>query len=373
MSGSRWRSIPCKVTDLRLDITLLCGQSFRWKEKQPGLWSGVLKGKVWTLKQTQDELLYQVCEREKTDLHSRKRSSTDAEICKSKRAKLQYGLYTNIATDEKVTKNEISDNSLIHDNILKDYFHLNVDLQDLYQKWSAVDDNFKAVAANFTGIRLLKQDPVENLFSFICSSNNNITRISGMVERMCQKYGEKICEVEGLPYYSFPSVSALASKQTEQQLRELGFGYRAKYISQAAMHIMENYNENWLASLRDVSYKEAHVQLMKLAGVGAKVADCVCLMSLNKYNAIPVDTHVWQIATRDYMKSLRKTKSLTDKVYKQVGDFFRELYGEYAGWAHSVLFSAELRKFQDLKKEPNSRPLLPIECGKTIKKEVTTT
>ena len=67
-----------------------------------------------------------------------------------------------------------------------------------------------------------------------------------------------------------------------------------------------------------------------------QVADCVCLMSLDKPGAIPVDTHVWQIAARDYMPKLAKTKSLTDKIYREIGDHFRGVFGEYAGWAHSV-------------------------------------
>lgn len=75
-------------------------------------------------------------------------------------------------------------------------------------------------------------------------------------------------------------------------------------------------------------------------------------MSLDKHSAIPVDTHVWQIAARDYMPNLRLVKSINDKVYKQIGDFFRELYGEYAGWAHSVLFSGDLKKFEEF---PNSK------------------
>lgn len=59
-------------------------------------------------------------------------------------------------------------------------------------------------------------------------------------------------------------------------------------------------------------------------------------MSLDKTGAIPVDTHVWQIAARDYMPKLTKAKSMTDKIYREIGDHFRGLFGDYAGWAHSV-------------------------------------
>lgn len=74
----------------------------------------------------------------------------------------------------------------------------------------------------------------------------------------------------------------------------------------------------------------------------------MCLMSLDKHEAVPVDTHLWQITTKHYMPHLVKTKSLTAKVYKQIGDHYRDLFGEYAGWAQSVLFAADLKRFQDI-------------------------
>lgn len=94
------------------------------------------------------------------------------------------------------------------------------------------------------------------------------------------------------------------------------------------------------------SYQDAHRELTALYGVGHKVADCVCLMSLDKPEAIPVDTHVWSIALDNYMPHLKKTKNMTDKAYREVGNFFRQLFGPYAGWAHSILFAADLRQFK---------------------------
>lgn len=187
------------------------------------------------------------------------------------------------------------------------------------------------------GVRILRQDPLETLFAFICSSNNNIERISGMVNKLCVKYGDFILEFEGTKYYTFPSPTLLARENVEIELRSLGFGYRAKYIHQTAK-LLTSKPEGWLNELRKVPYSQAHAELMNLPGVGAKVADCVCLMSLNKMEAIPVDTHVWQIATRDYKMKLAG-KSLTTRVYNEIGDHFRTLFGRYAGWAHSVCLS----------------------------------
>ncbi|KAK7069571.1 8-oxoguanine glycosylase ogg1 [Halocaridina rubra] len=119
--------------------------------------------------------------------------------------------------------------------------------------------------------------------------------------------------------------------------------------------IMERGGDSWLNSLRTLPYPECHSQLTSLSGIGAKVSDCICLMSMGHLNAIPVDTHVFQIATRDYLPHLRSCKTVTERVYKEIADHFRNIFGDYAGWAHSVLFSADLRKFEVLKEEGNSK------------------
>ena len=120
------------------------------------------------------------------------------------------------------------------------------------------------------------------------------------------------------------------------------------------------------------TYKAAHAALVQLTGVGPKVADCVCLMGLGWGGAVPVDTHVWQIALRDYnygggggAGGKRKTATLTKAMYDGVGDFFRGLWGEHAGWAHSVLFTADLNRFggredvRDLKRKGMSAQTAP--------------
>ncbi|XP_057378124.1 N-glycosylase/DNA lyase-like isoform X2 [Daphnia carinata] len=230
-----------------------------------------------------------------------------------------------------------------YEHMVKDYFQLDIDLESLYRQWSLADANFDKVAKNFAGVRMLKQDPVENLFAFICSSNNNIQRITGMVEKLCETYGNHLLTYEDASYYTFPSIESLAEEKVESKLRTLGFGYRAKFIQQSAAKIIKNGGRDWLLNLRKVSYLEAKSCLMTLPGIGAKVADCICLMSLNHSVAIPVDTHVFQIAKASYVPHLSQTKSVTDRVYNEISAHFQALFGPYAGWAHSVLFSADLR------------------------------
>lgn len=95
-----------------------------------------------------------------------------------------------------------------------------------------------------------------------------------------------------------------------------------------------------------MAYHAYQDELMVFAGVGRKVADCVALFSLEKLEAIPVDTHVWQIACRELDASLSDRKSITPTVYRMVGDLFRTRFAPQAGWAHSVLFAGDLSAFK---------------------------
>jgi N-glycosylase/DNA lyase len=248
------------------------------------------------------------------------------------------------------------------ESLLQEYFNLRPKLSDLYEQWSNADANFKKRAVKFTGIRILKQDPWEALVGFICSSNNNIARISQMVNNLCLHYGPLLGEVDGSPIHDFPRPEALISPNFESDLRTLGFGYRAKYLAKTAMDVAKVKSTGWLESLQNMEenigtdskdlevggrpgYRKAHEELLTLQGVGPKVADCVCLMGLGWGEAVPVDTHVWQIAQRDYKFGRGKHKSLTKATYDAVGDHFRQLWGYEAGWAHSVLFAADLKTF----------------------------
>ncbi|XP_061909599.1 N-glycosylase/DNA lyase-like isoform X1 [Entelurus aequoreus] len=341
-----WRSIACKKSELRLDLTLACGQSFRWRETSEDHWTGVIGGRVWILTQTEDHLWYHVYQR--NDRHM------DTGVGPNEENKSQIRFRGVVKKEEEESVAVTIQNDTEEEVMLRDYFQLNVNLNDLYRKWAAADPHFKQIADIFTGVRMLRQDPTECLFSFICTSNNHISRIQGMVERLCQARGNLLCQLDQTSYYNFPSLSALADGSVEACLRELGFGYRARFLQQSAKQILDNHGPEWLEGLRSVPYVEARDSLRTLPGVGTKVADCVCLMSLDKADAVPIDTHVWQIAKRDYKYiAVNEPKSITEKLHKDIGDFFRKLWGPYAGWAQSVLFCADLKKFQKLKERPN--------------------
>ncbi|KAL8688675.1 MAG: hypothetical protein Q9218_005476 [Villophora microphyllina] len=337
-----WKKLPVSLTELCLDTTLRCGQSFRWR-KVDDTWLCALHGRILSLRQDSTHLYYHATlPGQPPEPPTPPSTGPDS-------------------TDRPVPE-EDDTGVLVHH-----YLNLSPNLTELYEQWSKADANFKKKATKFAGVRVLKQDAWEALVGFICSSNNNIIRISQMMEKLCVHYGPLIGYVGSVPYYDMPQPSALADPRVESHLRQLGFGYRAKYLYQTAILVSQEH-ERWLDSLRNPEspvlgqkpfpagemqprgregYRVAHEALLALQGVGPKVADCVCLMGLGWGEAVPVDTHVWQIAQRDYKFGKGKHSSLTKATYDAVGDRFRSLWGKEAGWAHSILFTADLRVFSE--------------------------
>ena len=149
--------------------------------------------------------------------------------------------------------------------------------------------------------------------------------------------------------FQFPTLATLASA-TEEELRGMGFGYRAKYMIETRDLLAESGGDDYLRKLRTTSDPQTvQDELIKFSGIGRKVADCIALFSLDQDDAIPVDIHVQHIASRDYDSTvLGEAKSITPTIYRRVGDLFRDRFDNYPGWAHSLLFVAELPSFRDI-------------------------
>ncbi|MEW5302609.1 MAG: hypothetical protein WDW36_005377 [Sanguina aurantia] len=434
MDFGGWKSLKVSSTELQLCFTLPTGQSFRWRETGAGEYTGVIGTRVVRMRQHAEDVEYLVVAR---------------------------GVGVGMEGD---------------DIAVRDYFNLGTSLDLLSAEWASKCARYAAVSPFFQGARMLRQDPVECLFSFICSSNNHISRIHGMVERLCSAYGTELhlpqavshpsqpppppppppthtsaasassakpspstshlplspsqrhqpavrspppsssnipsglfvrreptppsthtsrdVKVESaeaqersgehlekesydsvasevavkadqssgpLTYYAFPTLQQL-TRATEEELRAAGFGYRAKFITGSVALLSETPGggEAWLMALRDSPYANAVEALSTLPGIGPKVAACVSLFSLDKHEAIPVDTHVWQIALRYYLPQL-EGKSLTKKVHAEVAEAFTGRFGPYAGWAHNTLFISELasqrhRLPEELRAIPSVKP-----------------
>ncbi|KAF1911611.1 DNA glycosylase [Ampelomyces quisqualis] len=355
LRAAEWHRLPTSLTELCLDTTLRCGQSFRWRRSADDEWSCTLHGRLLSLKQDAHHLHYRA-------------------------------IYPSHAATPH------HDDTLA---LLTHYLNLAPNLARLYEQWGASDANFQKRAPRFAGVRILRQDAWEALIGFICSSNNNISRISAMVHNLCLHYGALIAHVGDTPYHDFPSPDSLSGPSVEAHLRELGFGYRAKYIAKTAQVVAREKGLKWLQDLSNPEcpqfgtpaspagpllpggregYRAAHEQLLQLSGVGPKVADCVCLFGLGWSEAVPVDTHVWQIAQRDYKFGKGRNSSMTAGIYVAVGDYFRKLWGKEAGWAHSVLFTADLRAFSErlVKKEEvkEQETQVKLEHGEEVVEQV---
>ena len=250
-----WRSFPCNLSQLNLDIVLSCGQCFRWQKTDQAEWIGVADKVLWIFKQNEHSIQY----RSLNNLVLNEGLKSSATGPREEQAKQTDREAECLKSITRQNSEELEATKLTEEELfLKDYFQMDVDLPSFYKTWSDADQIFKNLAGNFQGLRILRQDPVENLFSFICSQNNHISRISSMVEKLCTAYGQPIAQYEGKTYYAFPTVAKLAGPKVDEKLRKLGFGYRAKFVSQTAKHIVKHHSDEWLFSLRKVSHEEAH-------------------------------------------------------------------------------------------------------------------
>lgn len=214
----------------------------------------------------------------------------------------------------------ISQNGSIHSNcneeFLSTYFRLNDDLDTILSSVDK-DENIHKAITTLYGLRLVRQDPWECLISFICSSFNNVPRIKLIVENLSKEFGTKFHQG-----YTFPAPEALATAPLKK-LRKCGLGYRDKYILETAQVITSGLD---LEKLKSLSYEKAKETLLELPGVGQKVADCVCLFSLDKLEAFPCDVNIQKCINRFYGPCTN------------VRAFGREYFGEYAGYANHYLF-----------------------------------
>lgn len=184
-----------------------------------------------------------------------------------------------------------------YDSIWKAYFDMETDYAAVIKGIDAADRYLTAAASSGMGIRILRQDLWEMIISFIVSQQNNIKRIRKCINILCEKYGEKKISKKGIEYYDFPKPQALAAASIED-LYACNLGYRSRYIYETANAVL--HKEIDLEGLSALGYMEAHKELLRLCGVGAKVADCICLFALHKTEAFPKDTHINKVLAAQY-------------------------------------------------------------------------
>lgn len=232
--------------DFNLALCLDCGQAFRWQQDTDGNWRGVAFSKSLCVTQKEDTITF-----------------------------------FNTTPED-------------FENIWSPYFDLNRNYRNIIAGYT--EENLKTACAQYPGIRILKQDEWEAICSFIISANNNIPRIKGIIERLCEAFGD---DVGGA--YSFPAPHKLANL-TIEDLAPLRAGFRAKYIIDAAQKISSG--EVDIEKIKTLPLPEAKAELLKIKGVGEKVAQCALLYGFGRVEAFPVDVWVKRIVEELYPQGL---------------------------------------------------------------------
>ncbi|MCL2321726.1 MAG: 8-oxoguanine DNA glycosylase [Oscillospiraceae bacterium] len=267
------------VDSFELKHVFDCGQCFRWNKQIDSNYIGIAYNKVIELSKKDDDLfIYNIDEKEFIDLWS-------------------------------------------------DYFDLKRDYSKIKEKLSSEDEILKKAIPFGCGIRILNQDPLETIISFIISANNRIPMIKRCIENISRRFGETI-EYRGKIYYAFPSIDELKDAK-EEDFKDLGAGFRAKYIKDTVSKI---YNKEFdIDEAKKMEDEECHIKLQELSGVGAKVSDCIMLFSMKKYSAFPVD--VWVKRAMNVFYNAPENMSL-NKIRK----FAQERFGNNSGIAQQYLF-----------------------------------
>ncbi|MGN0526358.1 MAG: DNA-3-methyladenine glycosylase family protein [Acutalibacteraceae bacterium] len=247
------------VNNFNVNLCLQCGQAFRWTQEADGSQTGIAGGKYLKIKQEGNEIT----------------------------------LYNTNMDD--------------FENHWKKYFDLDRDYESILNSYT--DESLITACRAFPGIRILKQDEWEAICSFIISANNNIPRIKGIVERLCENFGDK---TDG--GYTFPEPEKLADL-TVEDLAPLRSGFRAKYILDAAQKISSG--EVSIDAIKEMDFESAKAELLKIKGVGEKVAQCSLLYGFGRMEAFPVDVWVKRILEELYPNGLPECIKGTEGIAQQ--------------------------------------------------------
>lgn len=205
------------------------------------------------------------------------------------------------------------------------YFDMDTDYGAIEKTVDEADAYLTAAVRCGSGLRILRQDLWEVIVSFIISQQNNIPRIKKCVGSLCRNFGERRENFRGEEYYTFPTAEALAGHKLED-FAVCSLGYRAKYIWKTAGMIAGG--EVSLDEIEKMDYEAAREELMKLCGVGIKVAECICLFALHHVDAFPVDTHIKDMLENHYPEGFPFERYRGVAGILQQYGFYYELWGK---------------------------------------------
>jgi N-glycosylase/DNA lyase len=264
------------VSDFSLATTLECGQAFRWQRHADGWFVGVVGKQIWRLRQPSPGV---------------------------------------VETDGITTAAPAR------------YLALDVSLPKILKTFPS-DPLLHQAARDHHGLRVIRQEPWECLASFIASSSKQIVQIRQIVRLLSQRFGEPI----DADHHAFPTVSAIA-RASHQQLWDCKLGFRAKNLLAAARMIDSGQLD--LHALRSMDYDRALEELIKLPGVGEKIANCTLLFACGFDHAFPIDVWIERALRRIYFPCKKRVTA------RELRQFTRYHFGPYAGWAQQYLFYSE--------------------------------
>lgn len=206
------------------------------------------------------------------------------------------------------------------------YFDMETDYGAIIDAIAPDDAYLRNAAAYGSGIRILRQDVWEMIITFIISQQKTIPKIREAIETLSRRYGTSYVNSRNETYYAFPTPAQLAAA-SEDELRALKLGYRAKYIHMTCQDAVSGRID--LERLSTLTYSEAMACLMGIYGIGEKVANCVCLFGLHHIDAFPVDTWIQKILLREYYRP-EYDKLPKSKLF---GTIVRENFGAYEGYS----------------------------------------
>jgi len=234
-----------------------------------------------------------------------------------------------------INENDFSVNSFSKKTF--NFFRKDDDYQKILNNISK-DKTVKQAVKRFPGLRLMRQDPFQCYISFIVSSNSNIQNIKLSLTKLCEKFGDKI-EFDEKEFFLFPEPKKLANS-SNNELLSCGLGYRAKFVKKASTAI--NSGEINFELLKKMNYFDAKEALIKIFGIGNKVADCILLFSLEKLDAFPLDRWMLRILEKYYDDEFNfQGKTITEKKYEILHDEITNHFGIYAGYSQQFLFKME--------------------------------
>ncbi|MGE5474290.1 MAG: DNA-3-methyladenine glycosylase family protein [Ignavibacteriales bacterium] len=265
------------IKNFNLKHTFECGQCFRWWKNSDESYSGIVSGNIFNV---------------------------------------------------KISGNTLHVESSMHDSqkFFEEYIDNNRDYSEIKRKISVNDSNMNKAVEFGYGMRILKQDHWETLVSFIISANNNIPRIIKTIEKLSELYGAPF-EINDKTYYAFPTPQDIIENQ-EDKLAQCGLGFRCRYIKHAAEMVL--YGEIDLNTIEKLDTGLAKKELMRINGVGPKVADCTLLYSYGRYDVFPTDIWIKRIVETLYFG--------TEKRISEIHEFAHDRFGGYAGFAQQYLF-----------------------------------